>query len=594
MPPDAPDALYAEEIGLVYRQMPMAVAVNLVNAALTAAVLTPVAQRPAPVLWFGALALVNAGRWLLWRRHRLAAPPPEHARRWSLPATGGALLAGLGWGVGGALMLAELPATAQIFLTFVVGGMCAGAVVVNAAHLPALLSFLLAAAVPLAIRFLIQETQTDMALGVMILIFAGALSLAGTRLHRVFAETLRLRFELTAAAARLEAEIADRRATEAALRQAQKLEAIGRLTGGIAHDFNNLLTVVIGNLALAERRLDEPGGVAPLLQGALRAAERGVGLIQRLLAFARQQRLTPRSVDLSLLLAGIDDLLRRSLGPDIALVVHAGESIAAARVDPDQLELAILNLAINARDAMPDGGTLLLTLENRPDGGDAPAELAAGAYVVLSIVDDGTGMDEAVLAQAFDPFFTTKEVGAGSGLGLPMVQGFAAQSGGAVRIRSRNGAGTTVELWLPQADKPVLREPARMSPAATSMPSAGAKILLCDDDDDVRRFLASFLEDAGYAVHQAEGAGRALRILESAAAIDLFVIDYAMPEMNGLETIRQAWRRRPGLKPLLITGHPAAWNGEMAGVTVLRKPFTPQELARQVAAMLAGSSERTG
>jgi signal transduction histidine kinase len=277
---------------------------------------------------------------------------------------------------------------------------------------------------------------------------------AGGHLNRIFTETMRLRFELNEADLRLRAEIAERQATEAALRQAQKLEAVGQLTGGIAHDFNNLLTVVIGNLILAIGRVSENSTVVPLLQGALEAAERGVSLIQRLLAFARKQRLDPRSVDLCRLVANIEELLQRTLGGRIRLAIARAADVAPASVDANQLELAILNLTINARDAMPAGGSLRIGLENRRADRRSPHQLAPGDYVVISISDTGTGMDEATLTRAFDPFFTTKEIGSGSGLGLPMVQGFAAQSGGAVQIRSRLGGGTTVELWLPRADEP--------------------------------------------------------------------------------------------------------------------------------------------
>jgi signal transduction histidine kinase len=288
----------------------------------------------------------------------------------------------------------------------------------------------------------------------MVLVFAAALSLAGLHLNRFFGETIRLRFELGAANLRLQAEISERKTTEAALRQAQKLEAVGQLTGGIAHDFNNLLTVVIGNLTLAIGRTGDNPAALPLLQGALQAAERGVALIQRLLAFARKQQLDARSVDLKRLLAGVEDLLHRTLGARVRLAINAEADLAPARVDANQLELAILNLTINARDAMPEGGVLHIGLQNCRANHGAPPELSPGEYIVVSISDTGTGMDEVTLARAFDPFFTTKKVGSGSGLGLPMVQGFAAQSGGAVRIQSRVGEGTTVELWLPQAAEP--------------------------------------------------------------------------------------------------------------------------------------------
>jgi signal transduction histidine kinase len=444
----------AAQVSAVFRQMPIALAVNIVNAVITVIVLDRLAAATVPFAWLCLVTLVTAGRWVLWQRHRCARFKAEDAPHWLLLATCGSLLAGLCWGLGGVLLFPVVPVIGQIFLTFVIGGMCAGAVVLSASHLPTLLAFLLSASLPMAVRFLSEGTVTDSALGAMILVFAAALSLAGGHLNRFFMETMRLRFELDEAKLRLQAEIAERQATEAALRQAQKLEAIGQLTGGIAHDFNNLLTVVIGNLILSIEKMSENSPVVPLLQGALHAAERGVALIQRLLAFARRQRLDPQSVDLARLVASIEELLRRTLGGHIRLTFAAAVDVAPASVDANQLELAILNLTINARDSMPAGGTLRIGIENRRADRGSPHQLAPGDYVVISIGDTGTGMDEATLARAFDPFFTTKEIGSGSGLGLPMVQGFAAQSGGAVHIYSRPGEGTTVELWLQRAHEP--------------------------------------------------------------------------------------------------------------------------------------------
>jgi signal transduction histidine kinase len=444
----------AAQVSAVFRQMPIALAVNLLNAAITVIVLQQLAAATVPFAWLCLVTLVTAGRWVLWQRYRRAHPKVEDAPHWSLLASCGSLIAGLCWGLGGVVMFPVVPVIGQIFLTFVIGGMCAGGVVLNASHLPALLAFLLSASLPMAVRFLCEDTVTGSALGAMILVFAAALSLAGGHLNRIFTETMRLRIELNEANLRLRAEIAERQATEAVLRQAQKLEAVGQLTGGIAHDFNNLLTVVIGNLILAIGRVSENSTVVPLLEGALEAAERGVSLIQRLLAFARKQRLDPRSVDLGRLVANIEELLQRTLGGGIRLAIARAADVGPASVDANQLELAILNLTINARDAMPAGGALRIGLENRRADRGSPHQLTPGDYVVISISDSGTGMDEATLARAFDPFFTTKEIGSGSGLGLPMVQGFAAQSGGAVQIRSRPGEGTTVELWLPRALEP--------------------------------------------------------------------------------------------------------------------------------------------
>jgi signal transduction histidine kinase len=444
----------AAQISAIYRQMPMALVVNTVNAVITAIVLRRLADVMLPFAWLCVVLLVTAGRWLMWRRYRHRDASLENDPRWPRLACCGSLLAGLCWGLGGVVMFPVSPVPGQIFLTFVIGGMCAGAVVVSASHLSTLLAFLLSASLPMAILFFDQGAATGNALGAMIVVFVAALSFAGRQLNRFVAETMRLRLQLNETNLRLQTEIAEREATQEALRQAQKLEAVGQLTGGIAHDFNNLLTVVIGNLVLAIGRAGENPAIVLPLQGALQAAERGVALIQRLLAFARKQQLDPQSVDLNHLVAGIADLLRRTLGSQIRLAIANLPDLAPARVDANQLELAILNLTINARDAMPSGGALHIGLLNRETDHRSPPGLSPGEYVVVSISDTGTGMDQATLARAAEPFFTTKEIGSGSGLGLPMVQGFAAQSGGAVEIHSKPGQGTTVELWLPRADEP--------------------------------------------------------------------------------------------------------------------------------------------
>jgi signal transduction histidine kinase len=456
-PDEVREGIRAAQVSAIFRQMPIALAVNAVNAIITFIVLQQLIDLARPLVWVCVVALVTSGRSVLWLRYRRLRSSITAVAQWSWLAACGSLLAGMCWGLGGLVLFPITPVLGQIFLTFVIGGMCAGAVVISASHLPSLLAFLLSASLPMAVLFLGQETRTAAGLGTMTLVFAAALSLAGLHLNRFLAETMRLRFELGAANLRLQAEITERQATEAALRQAQKLEAVGRLTGGISHDFNNLLTVVIGNLALAIEKADDIPAILPLLKSARQAAERGVALIERLLAFARKQRLDSRPVDLTRLIGGIEDLLRRTLGDRIRLVITAEADLAPARVDANQLELAILNLTINARDAMPDGGNLRICLQNRLANYDWASNPSPGEYVVVSISDTGTGMDEATLMQAFEPFFTTKEIGSGSGLGLPMVQGFAAQSGGGVRIQSKVGEGTTVELWLPRADEPPSR-----------------------------------------------------------------------------------------------------------------------------------------
>jgi len=445
------NAVYSEEVSAVFRQMPIAIAVNAVIAALAATVLAPLATRPLPLAWLAAVLLVTTGRLILWLQYRRASVRAESIHRWSQLATAGSLAAGLSWGLGGALILPVIPALGKIFLTIVVAGMCAGAVTVSASHLWTSLAFLLSATLPMALRFFADGTATDRALGGMTVVFAAALALASRQFCQTFAETMRLRFELNEANLRLRAEVAQHRVTEAELRQAQKLETIGQLTGGIAHDFNNLLTVIVGNIALVNERTDDASPIAPFVQRALKAAERGVAVIEHMLAFARKQDLNPQSVDLARLVFGMEELLWQTVGTGVHLLISADPGLSPARVDANQVELAILNLVINARDAMPEGGTVQITLENQRAGPGAVADLPPGDFVVVSISDDGTGMDDATLAHAFDPFFTTKEIGSGSGLGLLMVQNFASRSGGTVHIHSKVDQGTTVELYLPRA-----------------------------------------------------------------------------------------------------------------------------------------------
>jgi signal transduction histidine kinase len=573
-------------VGATFQQVPIAIVVNVVNAGITATIVAASAPTKFALLWFCAVTLVSIGRWLVWRRYQRATPKAQKVRAWGILVTLGSLLAGLSWGLGGAALLPAAPGLGQTFFILVIGGMCAGAVVLNVPHLPTALAFLLSASLPVAVRLLATGSMADTALAAMIIVFAVALSLAGAYLNRFFTEGLRLQIELNAANIRLQAEMGEHRETEAALRQAQKLEAVGQLTGSIAHDFTNLLTAVVSYLELAMRRSAGNPAVVPLLQGAVQAADRGVVLVKRLLAFARKQPLEPRSVDLKVLISDIKELLRQTLGPTIDLEIASDPDLAPARVDSNQLELAILNLAINARDAMPTGGTMRLGLENSRTGCGMPAGLAPADYVIVSIADTGTGMDDATLARAFDPFFTTKEAGSGSGLGLPMVQGFAVQSGGAVQMQSRLHEGTSVEVWLPRADEAptVHANPCRPDIIGSQRT---AQILLCDDDPDVRGILAELLQTEGYVLHLANGPSATLSILEEAPEIDLLIVDYAMPEMNGLELIREACQRRPSLKTLLITGDVGALSGGISRVPLLPKPFGPAELGQKVAGILA-------
>jgi signal transduction histidine kinase len=573
-------AIFAEQVAILYRQMPIALAVNLVNAGLVTVVLTQLSAGAAPLWWFAAIVVLIAARGLAWwwRHHR--GNPVGDVRRLSSWATIAALATGLAWGLGGALLFPLVPHLGQLLLTIVIGGMCTGAVVLNASHLPTVMAFVGTACLPLAIRFATQMTALGGALAAMIVVFIAAMAVSARYQNRTSVESMRLRFDLRETNQLLLAEINRHRVTESALLQAQKVEAIGQLAGGVAHDFNNLLTIVIGNLVLANEQLGANATVAPLLDAAVQAAERGAALSRRLLGFVRKQQPDPQPVDLKCLLSQTQEMLGGTLGPGIRLVVETPADDALVEADANQRELAILNLAINARDAMPKGGTLRIAVSKRNVDATASDGLARGCYAVVEIVDTGTGMDEATLARVFDPFFTTKEAGVGTGLGLPMVQAFAAQSGGTVRLASAPGKGTRAELWLPRAARPPTLASSR--PAEAPAHQDGARVLLCDDDDGVRRVLRDYLGTIGYTVTEADHAEAALRLIEDDPSIDLLIIDFAMPGMNGLDAVRRARHRRPGLKALLITGDAAFVPAGCADVAVLAKPFSPAELGHKV------------
>jgi PAS domain S-box-containing protein len=384
------------------------------------------------------------------------------------------------------------------------------------------------------------------------------------------------------------ADITARRQAEEALRQSQKLEAIGQLTGGIAHDFNNLLTPIVGSLDLIRRRLGGSDERAErLLCGAMQSAERARLLVQRLLAFARRQHLEARAVNVPELVSGLGDLLRRSLGPGIAIELDMEPNLPAAKADPNQLELALLNLAVNARDAMPEGGTLSIgakavTLTMKAAG------LPPGQYVRLTVTDNGTGMTPETLARAIEPFYSTKDVGKGTGLGLSMVHGLAAQSGGQLTLESSVGVGTTAALWLPAvAHGPGLVT--AVEAPAYHLPSQPLSILLVDDEDLVRQGTAIMLELMGHNVVHVSSGFTALDRLAQGMACDLLLTDQMMPGITGVELTARARTLRPGLPAILITGHANLAQPAGGDIHWLAKPFHEADLARAVSAAIKSS-----
>jgi PAS domain S-box-containing protein len=404
--------------------------------------------------------------------------------------------------------------------------------------------------------------------------------------------------ELAAANRQLVNQIEERERVEATLRQMQRLEAVGQLTAGVAHDFNNLLTVIIGNISLLERNLDAPDADPRLLrrlQSVQEAARRGATLTSQLLAFSRRQRLETRAVDLNVTVAGMRDLLQSSMGGSVRLATVLQPDLWLALVDPTQIELVILNLAINARDAMDVGGSLTVETANVTVHEQArrPEEPGPGDYVMISVADNGAGMAPEVLARAFEPFFTTKEVGKGSGLGLAQVYGFVKQSGGGVRIDTRLGEGTVIRIYLPRAaDAQVAAEEPEHAQHLGHPPRAAlAKqqhILLVDDDRGVREVTAAILAERGYKVTEAGSGGAALDLLDrDQGAIDLILLDYAMPGMNGSELARLARAKRPSMAILFITGYADfAALKEVSEESIVSKPFREEDLLAKVAAAL--------
>ncbi|WP_313899241.1 PAS domain S-box protein [Methylobacterium sp. E-016] len=380
-----------------------------------------------------------------------------------------------------------------------------------------------------------------------------------------------------------------------ALRQSQKMEAVGQLTGGLAHDFNNLLAGIAGSLEMMQTRMRQGRveDVARYMAAAQGAARRAAALTHRLLAFSRRQTLDPRPTDVNRLVAGMHELIQRTVGPGIPVEVAAGARLWTALVDASQLENALLNLCINARDAMPDGGRI--TVETTNARFDARAarqhDVPEGQYLALCVADTGTGMPPEVVARVFEPFFTTKPMGAGTGLGLSMIYGFAKQSGGEVRVRSEVGAGTRVSIFLPRHHGDAEAEGKVAAGPARPRSGQGETVLVVDDEPTVRMLLADILEDLGYTAIEASDSAAGLKLLQSDVRIDLLVTDVGLPGgMNGRQMADAGRARRPDLKVLFITGYAenaALGEGHMApGMAVVTKPFSVDAMAERVRAMI--------
>jgi PAS domain S-box-containing protein len=389
---------------------------------------------------------------------------------------------------------------------------------------------------------------------------------------------------------------------QAVLAHSQKMQAIGHLTGGVAHDFNNLLTAILGSIELLERQFGriEPSRALQLLAGAKRASEQAAALTQRLLAFSRRQALSPQIVDVNKQVSAMSELLRRVLGERVAVETVLAGGLWRSRVDPNQLESALLNLAVNARDAMPEGGKLTIETGNTlldEDYARSHAEVTPGQYVMIAVSDTGSGMSEETIAQAFEPFFTTKPEGEGTGLGLSQVYGFVKQSGGHVALYSELAQGTTVKIYLPRAVQ--ARALDRAAPWQAAAAGAGGEtILLVEDDPDVREFTVEALIYLGYRVLEASHGQEALRLLDAHPEIALLFTDVGLPGLNGRQLATEAQRRLPHLKVLFTTGYARnaiVHHGILdSGVELLAKPFTTEGLSRKLQQVLRGAPESAG
>ncbi len=380
-------------------------------------------------------------------------------------------------------------------------------------------------------------------------------------------------------------DVTERRSLESQLIQAQKMDAVGKLTGGIAHDFNNLLAAVLGGIGLIERRAELPDDLNKILGMTKRAAEQGSELVHRLLVFARRQQLEPRPVDVASLHEGVDDLLRHTLGGLVELAWSIDPEVWSPFADQSQLELAMMNLIINARDAMNSGGTITVSVGNRTVDADDDGSLPTGDYVVVSVVDAGCGIPPALIEKVLEPFFTTKEIGKGTGLGLSMVYGFAKQSGGTLRLYSEVDKGTRAELWLPRAREKAVSDGQSEVEAQETFSQRSLRVLLIDDHAEVRGTTAAMLRDLGHDAVEAAGGAEAIDLLKKKnASFDVLITDYAMPRQSGTEVVRLAREAHPNLPAVIVTGYADAEEigGRPTDVGLLMKPFTLAELSGAV------------
>jgi two-component system cell cycle sensor histidine kinase/response regulator CckA len=595
-------AVRADQIRTLYDQSGPVLLANMINCLIVSATLWTAPGRShhgVLLAWTGLMATMTVGRLALRRQYRLRAPNVDEAPRWGARFVIGSLVSGLLWGTGAATLFDAQSPLSQILITFVIGGMGAGAAGTLSSHLPAFWAYLLPSVLPLLVRVALIGDPFHLAMAAMITVYCLGLTFVARNTNRAVTEAFRLRLLNETLNRTLEEKVAERTAAferqSEALRSAQRLEAVGRLAGGVAHDFNNLLTVVLGNSSLL---LDDPAlepGVRNALEEIRAASDRGADLVRQLLAFGRRQRLAPAHFDLNQVVREMQPLLERLVTEQIILDVTLAPSALFVLVDRSQIEQVLVNLVTNARDAMQGGGHIHISTSaaiGDQHQGDAGTSSADRGSAILTVADNGAGMDAETRRRAFEPFFTTKELGRGTGLGLATVYGIAEQSGGRVEVTSSPGAGSLFTVVLPLTDKPALDDLVSIEEVPPRSPPVQATILLVEDDHAVRAATRRLLRHMGHKVLTAESGEQALTLARTAPEIiDLLITDVVMGKLSGPELARELVADRPEMHVLLVSGY--SWPPLMSeddrdqGFEFLQKPFSAVSLEGRVTALLS-------
>lgn len=592
--------LRADQVRTLYCHTAVIVAATVVNAALVVVMLWPMASHGWLLAWAIATGLLSVSRVVLHRAYRAAAPPAERAYIWGNRFVVHSVVGGVLWGSMAALFYRADDPLSQLLVTFVIGGMVAGAAGTSSSYFPSFLGFAVPSLVVLIVQTLAVGDTIHAFMALMLVVFGAGLVVAARNSSRALTQAFRLNIEnetllselsaaqetLREANRTLEQKVAERTAAfeekSEALRSAQRIEAVGRLAGGVAHDFNNLLTVVLANASLLLETSTLDADSRRKVLDVQTAAERGADLVRQLLAFGRRQALAPTAVDLNRIVLELRPILSRLVTARIELIVSPFPRDVFVLVDRAQIEQVIVNLVTNARDAMPHGGSLLVST--------GVAESAPGPCAVLTVDDTGVGMDADTSRRAFEPFFTTKSLGRGTGLGLATVHGIVEQSGGRIEVTSTPRVGTRFRVFLP-----LTHEPRPEAAGGTSEPivraSPAATILLAEDNREVRGVTTHLLEEMGHVVLAAESGERAVQLARDyPGAIQLLVSDVVMGAMGGLDLARLLTRERPALRVLLISGysvdHMLQVTSDERAFPFLQKPFSREALQARVSAIL--------